>query len=327
MRGYALLRSILKSGSDADVAKAVAYGKRIRLYPLSQAANPPATIFVDAIDVVYDATIPYDLRFFQSLDRIVQAEPWLERDRAMIDMLKSIGIEKGKPFNPDAKTQDILERGRARGARLARGPATRRSSRPPFDEGSRWAFPASQPMLTAAQSTAFADPDIYPVDARGVAYSFAFFSAKHLGAGQFYLMTIEDKDGNAFEGGKHLSPRPCRPKAPVRQYWSATVYDRATHALIRDMPTAEPLVADARDCKRTRTVRWTSTSDPRRRPARRRTGFRPAPTAGSRCCSASTAPRRRSSTRPGSCRTSRLSRERRHHRCRRLAVRSRAGSK
>ena len=60
-QGYALLRSILRSGSDADVAKAVAYAKRIKLYPLSQAANPPATTFVDAVDVVYDSTIPYDL--------------------------------------------------------------------------------------------------------------------------------------------------------------------------------------------------------------------------------------------------------------------------
>ena len=41
--GYALLRSNLKSHSDADVAKSVAYGKRIKVYPLSQAANPPAT--------------------------------------------------------------------------------------------------------------------------------------------------------------------------------------------------------------------------------------------------------------------------------------------
>ena len=38
----------------------------------------------------------------------MQAEPWLERDKAMIDPLKSIGIEKGKPFNPDAKTQAVL---------------------------------------------------------------------------------------------------------------------------------------------------------------------------------------------------------------------------
>ncbi len=33
-KGYALLRSILQSGSDADIAKAVAYAKRIKLYPL-----------------------------------------------------------------------------------------------------------------------------------------------------------------------------------------------------------------------------------------------------------------------------------------------------
>jgi len=59
-------------------------------------------------DVVFDSTIPYDLRFFQTLDRFVQREPWLERDKAMIDQLKSVGIEKGKPFNPDAKTQKVL---------------------------------------------------------------------------------------------------------------------------------------------------------------------------------------------------------------------------
>jgi hypothetical protein len=82
---YALLRSILESGSDADIAKAVAYGKGVKLYPLSQAASPPPTVFVDAIDVAFDSTIPYDLRFFQSLDRMVQYEPWLERGKAMID--------------------------------------------------------------------------------------------------------------------------------------------------------------------------------------------------------------------------------------------------
>ena len=107
-QGYALLRSILKSRSDADIATAVVYGKRIKLYPLSQAASPPQTTFVDAVDVVFDATIPYDVRFFESLHRMVQAEPWLERDRAMIDSLKSIGIEKDKPFTPDQTTTETM---------------------------------------------------------------------------------------------------------------------------------------------------------------------------------------------------------------------------
>src|SRR6478736_565085 len=104
-QGYALLRSILQTGGDAGVAKAVAYAKRIKLYPLSQAADPPATTFVDASDVVFEANIPYDARFFDSLNRTVQAEPWLARDKAMIDSVATLGIEKGKAFRPDAKTR------------------------------------------------------------------------------------------------------------------------------------------------------------------------------------------------------------------------------
>jgi hypothetical protein len=108
---YALLRSNLKSHSDADVAKSVAYGKRAKVYPLSQAANPLPTKFTDAAEVVFDSTIRYDASFFTSLDRIVQTEPWLPRDRAMINPLRSLGIEKGKPFNPDANTKAALETG------------------------------------------------------------------------------------------------------------------------------------------------------------------------------------------------------------------------
>jgi Protein of unknown function (DUF1254) len=39
--GYALLRSTLKSHAQPDVDKAIAYGKRIQIHPLSSAANPP----------------------------------------------------------------------------------------------------------------------------------------------------------------------------------------------------------------------------------------------------------------------------------------------
>ena len=71
---------------------------------------------------------------------------------------------------------------------------------PPFNEGTHWALPAS-PEVAEGMQTNFANPNAYPVDGRGVAYSMAFFSAKHLGAGQFYLMTIVDKDGKPFDGG------------------------------------------------------------------------------------------------------------------------------
>jgi hypothetical protein len=231
-QGYALLRSILQSGSDADVAKAVAYAMRIKLYPLSQAANPPPTTFLDVIDLVYDSTIPYDLRFFQSLDRVVQMEPWLPRDKLMIDMLRSIGIEKGKPFNPDAAARDILNAA-AREARALLDIRYEGMFKPYFDT-SRWALPA-MPDYLKASSDGFSDPTAYPLDSRGLAFTFAFFTPKHLGQGQSYLMTLKDRNGQDLHGSK--SYRLAVPaNAPVNQYWSATVYDRATHGLIRDMP-------------------------------------------------------------------------------------------
>jgi hypothetical protein len=232
-QGYALLRSILQSGSEADLAKAVAYGKRIKLYPLSQAANPPPTRFVDAIDVLFDATIPYDQRFFQSLNRMVQDEPWLPRDKAMIDQLKSIGIEKGKPFNPDAKTQEILNAA-AREAHAWIEARYEAIFSPPFYAGEQWAVPVS-PEVIEGQQTFFAKPDSYAVDGRGITFAFAFFTPKHLGAGSFYLMTIKDEEGRFFDGGSTYRLN-VPVNAPVRQYWSATAYDRETHALIRNLP-------------------------------------------------------------------------------------------
>ncbi|HKV20270.1 MAG TPA: DUF1254 domain-containing protein, partial [Mycobacterium sp.] len=57
-KSYALLRSNYRGGSEHDIADAVSYGKRVRVYPLSAASDPPDTVFVDAIDVLFDATIP-----------------------------------------------------------------------------------------------------------------------------------------------------------------------------------------------------------------------------------------------------------------------------
>jgi hypothetical protein len=235
-QGYALLRSILKSNTELGVGNAVAYGKRIKLYPLSRAAHPAATQFVDAINVVYDANIPWDLRFLHSLHRMVQTEPWLERDKVMIDQLRSIGIEKGKPFNPDQKTQDILKDAVREAHAWLADQYENSYFPPPYYEGGHWCVPVSHDVIEGLQ-TFFANPDKYPVDGRGVAYTVGFFSAKHFGAGQFYLMTFTDKTGKGLEGGStYRLTVPAR--APVRQYWSATVYDRDTHALVRNMQRA-----------------------------------------------------------------------------------------
>lgn len=233
-QSYALLRSNYRSAGDADIADAVAYGKRVRVYPLSAAADPPETIYIDAFDVLFDATIPYDARFFDALNSIVQTEPWLARDKAMIDTLKSIGIEKGNPFAPDDKTRRIFNLATHEAHSWLANRLETSYFPPPYFDDSHWHVPASGEVIDG-MTTTFADPASYPVDNRAVAYSIAFFSARHSGAGQFYLMTLKDGKGNKLDGGRTYRLR-VPASAPVHQYWSVTAYDGKSHTLIRDTP-------------------------------------------------------------------------------------------
>jgi len=232
--GYFLVRSNLKSHGDADVQKSIGYAKRVKYYPLSQAENPPATEFKDVKDANFDSTIKYDLSFFTLLDRIIQTEPWIDRDRVMIDVLRSIGIEKGRKFSPDAATQQALVDGIADAkAWLA---ARYEAGFPQFFEGTHWTMP-TLPETVEGQSTTYADTDKYAVDARGIAYSYAYIAIKHLGVGQYYLINIKDKDGHSYDGAKTYRLR-VPPNVPVEQYWSVTAYDRETHALIKGVERA-----------------------------------------------------------------------------------------
>ena len=106
----------------------------------------------------------------------------------------------------------------------------------PFYEGTQWA-PPFVPELKETVATLYETSDGYSLDARGLADTYAYSTIKHLGAGQFYLMATKDKSGASLDGGG--SYRLTVPaNAPIRQYWSAVVYDRATHALIRDVSRA-----------------------------------------------------------------------------------------
>jgi hypothetical protein len=242
---YVLYRSNLPSHSDADVAKSAAYAKQIKIYPLSQAGNPPPTVFTDVNDVLFDSTIRFDESFFVNLDRIVQTEPWLYRDRVMVDQLKSIGIEKGKPFAPDAATRQAL----AAGMRDAHAwmLAQYDGGLPPFFQATHWTFPAHPDLLKAA-SEGFSNPNSYPVDWRGVTYHYAYIGIKRLGAGQFYLINIKDKDGQNYDGAKTYRLR-VPPNVPIEQYWSLTAYDRETHALIKNVDRASR-ASNAADVKK-----------------------------------------------------------------------------
>ena len=154
----------------------------------------------------------------------------------MIDQLKSLGIEKGKPFSPDPKTKEVLESS-AREASAWLDARMETLLSPPYFEATHWALPASSEVVeevVEGTSTDFAKPNSYPVDGRSITSSIAFIGIKHLEAGQLSLMTLKDKDGKALDEASsyHLT---VPAKAPITRSWSATTYDRASHAFIRNM--------------------------------------------------------------------------------------------
>ncbi|WP_225146659.1 MULTISPECIES: DUF1254 domain-containing protein [unclassified Bradyrhizobium] len=232
--GYALIRSNLRSHSDPDVAAAISYGKKLKVYPLSAAANPPPTAFTDARDVLFDSTIRFDSTFFENLNRVMQRDTWLERDRAMIDQLRTLGIEKGKPYKPDGKTRNILDAAAVEAkawldARYEAGWEV-------FYPGTNWR-PGGVPELAKAMSARYAELDSYPLDWRGMIYTLGYIGIKRLGVGQFYLLTPKSKDGQSLDGANtYRLTVPAN--VPIDQYWSVTVYDRQTHALVRNMHRA-----------------------------------------------------------------------------------------
>jgi hypothetical protein len=225
-RGYAALCSIASGSGEAAIAGAVAHGRRVLLYPLSS-AGAPATVRLDVTGTLFDATIPYDERFFTSLNRVVQTEPWRERDRVMIDLLRSIGIEKGRAFAPDRRTAETL----ALGAGEADAWLAQR-----FESALRPFFPEEDGVAESRWLSLSDELDreySYPVDARATVCHRAFGDDGRNGE-RLSLFATRDGRGAFLDGGKTY--RLVVPvDVPVRRHWSATAYDLATHALIREV--------------------------------------------------------------------------------------------
>ncbi len=231
---YALIRSTLASHAEDDVAKSLAYARQVCVYPLAHAAKPPPTTFTDVQSVIFDLTIRYDDSFFESLNRVIQEEPWLEARPRDDRPAPHARHRESVPFAPsDPARQALGEAIRRAQAELA---ARYDAGLPPFFEGTHWTYPAHPEMLEAAQHD-FEEPDHYPVDVRGLTYTYAFIGIKRLGAGQFYVINIKDRAGADYDGAKSYHLR-VPPNPPVEQYWSVTAYDRLTHALIKGVDRA-----------------------------------------------------------------------------------------
>ena len=217
---------------DGNPAPAVASAKKnLRIYPLSKAANPPAMNFVNGSGKYFNTIHSLDYSVFLEINEVVQEEPVEASDPETLGLLAAIGIEKGKPFNPDARMKKILTEAAAVGNITARALAYK--SRIPeayFYENSGW----NSPFIGGSYEF-LKEPGVRNIDAR----TFFFFYAtgitpamaeKMVGKGSAYAANFVDGNGDPLDGGKtykvHLPPN-----VPANNFWSFTNYDIQTRSM------------------------------------------------------------------------------------------------
>ena len=106
--------------------------------------------------------LPNDYSFFEKLHELIQQEPDDYLGPEAKGMMAAIGIEKGKPFNPDARMKKILTDAAAIGNAAARTISyfPREPGNLIYGEDSAWV------MAYANKDTAFKKNGAYNLDAR-----------------------------------------------------------------------------------------------------------------------------------------------------------------
>jgi hypothetical protein len=224
-----LLRGIVRNG---DKQAAIDNVRKARLYPLSQAANPPAMTFTNASGKHGNMIFPAGYEYFELLAKYLKDEPVRPEDKVMLGLLAPLGIEVGKEFKPDARTKRILTRAAKVGNAMARVIAY--NSRDPkrifYDEDSQWE------KIFLTESPTFETDTYLDVDARVTFSHQASFTAmgmvlKLVGKGSQYLGTYKDAQGEWLDGGDNYSLH-LDAGIPVKNFWSIMVYDTETRSMI-----------------------------------------------------------------------------------------------
>jgi hypothetical protein len=231
--GYSFLRAIPETSAPADVAKAIDLVKKTRVYSLARAADPPEQRHIDMTGKLFDGIVRFDDTFYERLARIIGEEPVLDRDLVAMAHLYAVGIERGEPFDPDARTREIFKKA-ALEARAGFMRAT--TGLPSYWPGSAWTSPAAS--IATETGFTFEQDGRLDIDARAQVFFLGCAPAKKAGAAAFYVVTTKDAAGEPLQGEKTYRLR-VPPKVPAKQFWAVTVYDFESAAFMRDAPRVE----------------------------------------------------------------------------------------
>jgi len=236
--GFSFRPRLYNGATDADAAE---YAKTIKIYYLSEADNPPPTKYIGAADVPYDCLPYYNFTYFQDINDYVQNNPIRPQDKVMVSLLKDLGIEKGKPFNPTERQKKAMNEGlelayaSMQNFFTSPGKATIPLWKDKNGElKSQWLIWDFAPGQAQAGFPYETEEAVLVDDRAGGSYFWITYLPKYLGGGTFYLTGLRDSDGNMYD--PQATYKLNVPKdTPAKDFWSVIVYDMETKSFIRNV--------------------------------------------------------------------------------------------
>jgi hypothetical protein len=230
---YAVSLGVRGFQVDGKPDQAVVLMKTTRIYPLAQAANPPAMTFVNGSHQEIDTIFSDSDQFFDDLAWMIEREPHDTIASHERFQLAAIGIEKGKKFDPNAARRKLLDEAARFASAIARANsfASQDEARLVYpDRKWEWAF--------VGGSATWDSQGYVNTDRRaGFAYIAIGMSPamveKHVGAGSQYLCTPRDAIGAFLDGAKSYRLH-IPPNIPVKNFWSVVAYDADSRSILRN---------------------------------------------------------------------------------------------